>query len=140
MCMHVHARGEGKGREKERKGREGEKNIHRCAIFFALRCACSRIPQKLFSVDQKFRLSYFAAQRNFYLQSNTDGFSFVDTRKHKAASRIRKTLRFFCACSTALCQFHWRVERRQYNTRKGNRPGATLCALVETRHPHSGGN
>jgi len=28
-----------------------------------------------------------------------------------------------------------RVERRQYNTRKGNMPGAALCALVETRLP-----
>lgn len=71
MCMHV-----GKGREGKGKGKEGkEKRIYIAARFFAHRCACSRITQKLFSIDQKFRLSYFAAQRNFYLQSNTDGFS-----------------------------------------------------------------
>lgn len=56
------------------------------------------------------------------------------TRTLQAVSRTRKPCGFFASKKRCI-QPKGRVERRQYNTRKGNRPGASCKALVETRPP-----
>lgn len=62
------------------------------------------------------------------------GYS-VGTRNIQRLSAPDSLAVFLCPKNGTPAPFNGRVERRQYNTRKGNMPGATVYALVETRLP-----